>query len=194
MKANWKANQKYLTYQNLSYRPREWPPGTLTQCIPYVGHIFAHESASHLAFNSLSFYFLTSFLFPSMGVLTAATTFIAGGAMASQVDCATANAYANARNPWHDIASHLHASPRDPNPNGTVGASRLGSVGLALDGLEFDRKGRLRSEDVSWYMENHSRTVVLSVSSLYTPQSIAPGRCSSPNAILHISKAKVMIS
>jgi hypothetical protein len=91
--------QQHLTYQDLSYRPKEWPPSALKQCAPYVGHIFAHESASHLAVNGLSFYFLTSFLFPSMGVPTAAATFLAGGVMASQIDCATANAYANLQNP-----------------------------------------------------------------------------------------------
>jgi membrane associated rhomboid family serine protease len=122
---------KHLTYQDLSYRPKEWPPSDLKQCTPYVGHIFAHESASHLAVNSLSFYFLTSFLFPSMGVLTAAATFLAGGVMASQIDCATAHAYANLRNPWHNIVARLHVSPRDPNPNRTLGTSRLGaSAGL----------------------------------------------------------------
>jgi membrane associated rhomboid family serine protease len=123
--------QKYLTYQNLTFRPREWPPSTLAQCIPYVGHIFAHESATHLAMNSISFYFLTSFLFPYMGVFTTATTFIAGGIMASQLDCATATAYAKSWSPWHNIVGSLHASPRDPNPNETLGAGRLGaSAGL----------------------------------------------------------------
>jgi hypothetical protein len=51
--------------------------------------------------------------------------------MASQIDCATASAYANLRNPWHNIVALLHVSPRDPNPNRTLGASRLGaSAGL----------------------------------------------------------------
>ena len=30
---------KHLTYQDLSYRPKEWPPSDLKQRTPYVGHI-----------------------------------------------------------------------------------------------------------------------------------------------------------
>ena len=119
--------QKHLTYQRLSYRPAEWPPSTLDQCTPYVGSNFAHHSARHLASNSLGFFVLTSYLFPAMGVLATATTFLAGGVMASQIECAAANAYANPWNPWHNIVAPLHVSHRDPDSNKTLGASRLGA-------------------------------------------------------------------
>jgi membrane associated rhomboid family serine protease len=123
--------QKHLTYENLTYRPSQWPPHSLAQCAPFVGHIFAHESAIHLAMNSVSFYFLTSFLFPSMGIFTTATTFLVGGVMASQLDCAAAKAYADAWSPWHNVVGSLHASPRDPNPKATLDTGRLGaSAGL----------------------------------------------------------------
>ena len=123
--------QKHLTVQNLSYRPTQWPPSTLEQCTPYVGYMFAHQSASHLAANSLGFFVLTSVLFPSFGILTTAMTFLAGGVLAAQIDCAAAKAYVNPWNPWHKFVAPLHASPRDPNPNETLGSSRLGaSAGL----------------------------------------------------------------
>jgi membrane associated rhomboid family serine protease len=123
--------QKHLIYENLTYRPSQWPPHNLAQCTPFVGHIFAHESTIHLAMNSISFYFLTSFLFPTMGIFTTATTFLVGGVMASQLDCAAAKAYANPWSPWHNVVGSLHASPRDPNPNATLKTGRLGaSAGL----------------------------------------------------------------
>lgn len=119
--------QKHLTFENLTYRPNQWPPDTLAKCIPYVGHIFAHGSATHLAMNSISFYVLTSFLFPTMGTLTTATTFLVGGVMAAQLDCATAKAYANPSSPWHNIVASLHVSLHDPNPNSTLRTGRLGA-------------------------------------------------------------------
>ena len=48
-----------------------------------------------LAMNSMSFGFLASFIFPALGIFATTTTFLVGGIVASQLDCAIAKAYAS---------------------------------------------------------------------------------------------------
>lgn len=113
-----------LTIENLSYRRSDWPPENLRQCMPYLTHLFAHGSASHLLSNSLGFYFLTSALFPAMGALTTISTFLAGGVIASQIDCFVGKAYATGQ--YRDLFAYIKSGP-DPSPKSTLESRSLGA-------------------------------------------------------------------
>ena len=120
-----KPSIPFITPSTVTYRRGEWPPHSLAQCMPYIGYNFAHSTVNHLLFNSIGFYFITNFLFPTFGVLTTSAAFLGGGVLASQIDSFAAQAYATGQ--YSSLFSYIKDQPRDPRPDKNLSANCLGA-------------------------------------------------------------------